>query len=306
MSLRVIFLGTSGAIPTAERSLPATLIQRGREMFMFDCGEGVQRQMVKARVGFHRRTKIFLSHLHGDHVLGLPGLLQTMALMDRKLKLEIFGPEGTRAFLECARESLQFGLTFPVEINEILDAGKVCDEPEYSIEAAKSNHVITSFAYAFVENPRPGKFHPEKARSLGIPEGELWSRLQHGETVTLADGKMVKPEAVLGTARRGRKIVFSGDTRPFRGFAQFAAGADLVVHDSTFDDALGDKADEDGHSTPSQAAQLAKDSKAKKLVLTHISARYIDSSLLLEQGKAIFAETIVADDFRVLELPLSE
>jgi ribonuclease Z len=229
-----------------------------------------------------------------------------MALMDRKLKLDIYGPEGTSAFLECVRESLQFGLTFPVEINEILDAGKVCDEPEYSIEAAKSNHVMTSFAYAFVEKPRPGKFYPEKARTLGIPEGELWSKLQHGETVALTNGKMVKPEAVLGTARRGRKIVFSGDTRPFRGFARFAAGADLVVHDSTFDDALADKAEEDGHSTPKQAAKLAKASKAKRLVLTHISARYIDSSLLLEQAKAVFAETIVATDFLVLELPLGK
>ena len=306
MSLRVIFLGTSGAIPTVERSLPATLIQRGREMLMFDCGEGVQRQMVKAKVGFHRRTKIFLSHLHGDHVLGLPGLLQTMALMDRKLKLEIYGPEGTRAFLECVRESLQFGLTFPVEISEILDAGQVCDEPEYVVETVKSNHVMKSFAFAFVEKPRPGKFYPEKARALGIPEGELWSRLQHGEIVTLADGEKMKPEAVLGGARQGRKVVFSGDTRPFRGFARFAAGADLVVHDSTFDDALGDKAEEDGHSTPSQAARLAKASKAKRLVLTHISARYIDSSLLFEQAKAIFAETSIATDFMVLELPLGE
>ena len=306
MSLRVIFLGTSGAIPTVERSLPATLIQRGREMLMFDCGEGLQRQMVKARVGFHRRMKIFLSHLHGDHVLGLPGLLQTMALMDRKVKLEVYGPEGMKAFLQCVRESLQFGLTFPVEIHEILDAGQVCSEAEYAVEAAKSNHVIPSFAYAFVEKPRPGKFYPEKARALGIPEGELWSKLQHAETVTLADGRIVNPEAVTGDLRRGRKIVYSGDTRPFRGFARFAAGADLLVHDSTFDDALSDKAEEDGHSTPGQAAHLAKASKVKKLVLTHISARYTGSSLLLEQARAIFAETVVANDFLVLELPLSE
>ena len=305
MSLRVIFLGTSGAIPTVERSLPATLIHRGREMLMFDCGEGAQRQMVKAKVGFHKRMKIFISHLHGDHVLGLPGLLQTMALMDRRVKLEIYGPEGTRAFLECVRESLQFGLTFPVEIREILGAGQVCNETEYAVEAAKSNHVVTSFAYAFVEKPRPGKFYPEKARALGIPEGELWSKLQHAETVTL-DGRVVKPEAVTGDRRRGRKIVYSGDTRPFKNFARFAAGADLIIHDSTFDDALSDKAEEDGHSTPSQAAHLAKASKAEKLVFTHISARYTDSSLLLEQARAVFPETIAAADFMVLDLPLGE
>ena len=304
MSLRVVFLGTSGAIPTVERSLPAMLIQRGREMLMFDCGEGVQRQMVRAKVGFHKRMKIFLSHLHGDHVLGLPGLLQTMALMDRRMKLEIYGPLGTIGFLECVRESLQFGLTFPVEIHEIMGAGTVCAEKEYVVEAAKSNHVTPSFAYAFVEKPRPGRFYPEKAVALRIPEGELWSRLQHGETVILPDGKVVKPDEVLGATRRGRKVVYSGDTRPFRGFARFAVGADLLIHDSTFDDALGDKAEEDGHSTPSQAAKMAKASKAIKLVLTHISARYADSSLLLEQARKIFAETTVAEDFMVLELPL--
>ncbi len=306
MSLRVIFLGTSGAIPTAERSLPATLIQRGREMLMFDCGEGVQRQMVKAKTSFHKRMKIFISHLHGDHVLGLPGLLQTMALLDRKTKLEVYGPEGTRAFLECVQASLQFGLTFQVEIREILNPGHVCNETEYAVEAAKSNHVVSSYAYAFVEKSRPGKFYPEKARALGIPEGELWSKLQHAQTVILADGRVVKPAEVTGCLRPGRKVVFSGDTRPFREFKRFASGADLLIHDSTFDDALADKAQEDGHSTPSQAARLAKASKAKKLVLTHISARYADSSLLLDQAKTIFAETVVATDFKVLELPLSE
>jgi ribonuclease Z len=306
MSLQIIFLGTSGAIPTNERSLPATLVQRGREMIMFECGEGVQRQMIRAKAGFHKRMKIFLSHLHGDHVLGLPGLLQTMALMDRKLKLEIYGPEGTNAFLECIRGSLQFGLTFPVEIYEILEAGQVCDEPEYVIETTKSNHVIPSYAYAFVEKSRPGRFYPEKAIALGVPEGELWSRLQHGKRVTLANGKMIKPQEVTGHPRRGRKIVFSGDTRPFRDFPKFASSADLLIHDSTFDDSLSDKAEEDGHSTPSQAGQLAKASKAKRLVLTHISARYVDSSLLLEQARKVFAETVVATDFMVLELPLAE
>ena len=306
MSLRVVFLGTSGAIPTVERGLPAMLIQREHELLMFDCGEGVQRQMVKAKVGFHKRMKVFLSHLHGDHVLGLPGLLQTMALTDRKAKLEVYGPEGTRGFLECVRESLQFGLTFPVEICEVLESSVVCNEAEYAVEAEWSNHVTPSFAYAFVEKTRPGKFYPEKARALGVPEGELWSKLQHGEAVALADGRVVKPEDVLGAARRGRKVVYSGDTRPFKSFARFAAGADLVVHDSTFDDSLSEKAELDGHSTPSQAAQQAKAAKAKKLVLTHLSARYTDVGLLLEQARKVFADTDVASDFMVLELPLNE
>jgi ribonuclease Z len=302
--MRVIFLGTAGSVPTPARSLPAVLIKRQNEQLMFDCGEGVQRQMIRAQVGFHKKMKIFVSHLHGDHVLGLPGLLQTMALLDRQKTLEIYGPEGTQQFLECLRETLQFGLTFPVEIHEVYNAGVICEEKDYTIEAAESNHVVPSFAYALAEKPRPGKFYPEKARALGVPEGELWSKLQHGGKITLPNGRVVSPEDVLGTPRQGRKIVYTGDTRPFKGFARFAAGADLVIHDCTFDDALGEKAEVDGHSTPSQAAQQAKKAKAKKLVLTHISARYADAGLLLEQAQRIFQNSLVAEDFLVLELPL--
>lgn len=306
MSVRVIFLGTAGSVPTPRRSLPAVVIKRQNDLLMFDCGESAQRQMVKAKVGFHKKTKIFISHMHGDHVLGLPGLLQTMALMDRQKKLEIYGPEGIKQFLECVRETLQFGLTFPVEIHEIYGASIVCEEKEYIVEAAKSNHVVTSLAYAFVEKPRPGRFYPEKARASSVPEGELWSKLQHGAKITLPNGTVISPDEVMGAPRRGRKIVYTGDTRPFRGFAKFAADADLVIHDSTLDDMLGEKAEVDGHSTPSQAAQEAQEAKAKKLVLTHISARYPDARLLLEQAQKFFKNVVVAEDFMELELPLPD
>jgi len=304
MSLRVIFMGTAGSVPTPERSLPAVLIKRQNEQLMFDCGEGAQRQMIKAKAGFHKKTQIFISHMHGDHVLGLPGLMQTMALMDRQKKLEIYGPEGIKQFLESIRDTLQFGLTFPVEIHEVYNAGLVCEEKDYRVEAAKSNHVVPSWAYAFLEKPRPGKFYPEKAWALGVPEGELWSRLQHGDKIKLADGQAISPADVMGAPRRGRKIVYTGDTRPFRGFAKFAAAADLVIHDSTLDDTLIEKAAEDGHSTPSQAAQAAKKADAKQLILTHISARYPDPRLLLEQAQKFFKNTLVAEDFMELELPL--
>ena len=304
MSLRVVFLGTGGSVPTVGRSLPAVLLRRQGEQLMFDCGEGVQRQMVKAKVGFHRKMKIFVSHMHGDHVLGLPGLLQTMALLGRERKLEVYGPEGIGQFLECVRESLQFGLTFSVEIREVCGDGVVCEEEDYTVEAVRSNHVVNSWSYAFVEKPRAGKFHPEKAKALGVPEGELWSRLQRGDSVELADGRVVRSEEVVGSLRQGRKIVYSGDTRPFREFVEFAADADLVIHEATFDDALAEKAEVDGHSTPSQAALQAKRAKAKKLVLTHISARYADAGLLLEQAQKVFGDVVVAEDFLVLELPL--
>jgi len=304
MSIRVIFLGTAGSVPTPERSLPAVLIQRQNEQLMFDCGEGVQRQMIKAKVGFHKKMKIFISHMHGDHVLGLPGLLQTMALMDRQRKLEIYGPQGLKSFLEGIRENLQFVLTFPVEIHEIIDVGVICREEEYAVEATWSNHVIPSLAYAFAEKPRTGKFYPDKAKALGVPEGQLWSKLQHGDTIKLSDGRVVKPEEVMGSPRPGRKIVYTGDTRPFKGFAKLATDADLVIHDATLDDALAENAAENGHSTPSQAAEEAGKAKAKKLVLTHISARYADAGLLLEQAQKVFENTVVAEDFMVLELPL--
>ncbi len=250
--------------------------------------------------------KIFITHLHGDHVLGLPGLLQTMALMDRKEPVQIYGPVGLKEFLVCTKNTLNFGLNYPVEINQILSEGVVCDEEEYSIVAVKSNHAVESYAFAFVEKPRPGKFYPKKALALGVAAGELWSKLQGGEKITLADGKVVVPSDVMGPMRAGRKIVYTGDTKPFEAFAKFAEGADLVIHDCTFDDSLTEKAGVDGHSTPTQAAGQAKAAGAKQLVLSHISARYPNAGLLLEQAKKVFPNSILAEDFLELELPLSE
>jgi ribonuclease Z len=229
-----------------------------------------------------------------------------MALMDRKETVAIYGPHGIKDFLVCTQETLNFGLTFPVEINEILSEGRILDEAEYSLVAVKSNHAVESYAYAFVEKPRPGKFYPNKAQALGVPLGELWSKLQGGEEITLSDGRVIKPSDIMGASRPGRKIVYSGDTRPFEAFAKFAADADLIIHESTFDDSLAEKAAVDGHSTPSQAAQQAKAAGAKQLVLTHISARYPDATLLLEQAKKVFSNSILAEDFMELELPLKE
>ncbi len=306
MSISVIFLGTSGSVPTLKRSLPSVVVQCPKELWMFDCGENTQRQMMQGKISFHRKLKVFLTHLHGDHVLGLPGVLQTMALMDRKEPVQIYGPPGIRKFLVCTKDTLNFGLTFPVEINEILTEGEIVNQEDYMVTAVKSNHSISGFCYAFIEKPRPGKFYPKKAKALGVPVGELWSKLQAGKKVTLADGKVVLPSDVMGPPRVGRKIVYTGDTKPFEAFASFAAGADLIIHESTFDDSLSDKAVADGHSTPSQAAAEAKAASAQRLALTHISARYPNASLLLEQAKKVFEETVVAEDFMVVELPLKD
>ncbi|MEM0313946.1 MAG: ribonuclease Z [Candidatus Bathyarchaeia archaeon] len=304
--MRVTFLGTAGGIPTPRRGLTAILVKRGNEQMLFDCGEGMQRQMIIAGGSFHRKMKVFITHMHGDHVLGLPGMIQTMSLLGRDKKLEIYGPPGIRAFMECIRGAVQFGLTFPIEVYEVSKAGVVCEECEYLIECVPANHTIPSLAYALVEKPRPGKFYPEKARALGIPEGPLWGKLQHGEEVKLDDGRVIKPEEVTGPTRPGRKIVYTGDTRPCRALTTFARNADLLIHEATFGDELAERAKEDGHSTPSQAARLARKAKVKRLVLVHISARYEDASVLLEQGKKFFNNTILAEDFMEIEIPFSE
>jgi ribonuclease Z len=306
LSMRIIFLGTSAAVPTLKRSLPATMIQCPTEQWMFDCGENTQRQMMASKTSFHKKTKVFITHLHGDHVLGLPGVLQTMALMDRKEALQVYGPVGIKDFLVCCQQTLKFGLTYQVEINEIVKPGVIVESEDYIVEAIKSNHTTESYTYVFEEKPRPGKFYPKKAQHLGVPKSELWSKLQNGENVTLADGKIVKPEDVMGPMRVGRKIVYTGDTKPYESFVEYAAGADVIIHECTFDDSLAEKAVVDGHSTPSQAAGQAKAAEARLLVLTHISARYPEAGLLLEQAKKVFENTVLAEDLLALELPLSE
>jgi ribonuclease Z len=306
MDMQVIFLGTAGSIPTTKRALPAVAVKRKDELIIFDCGEGIQRQMIRAKVGFHKKAKIFITHMHGDHVLGLPGLIQTMSLLDRKKELEIYGPIGISAFIEAIRQTVPFGLTFPVTLEEICGEGVVCEEKEYTVQTVSVDHVVPALAYALIEKPRLGRFNKEKAKKLGVPEGHLWSRLQHGESIRLSNGKIVKPEEVLGKPRHGRKIVYTGDTRPSTALVKFAENADLLIHEATFGDELKDRAEEDGHSTPSAVARIAKKAKVKRLVLTHISARYTEPDSLLKQAKRIFENTIVAEDFMRVDLPFDD
>ena len=305
MDMQVIFLGTAASIPTTQRALPAIAIKRKDELIIFDCGEGVQRQMISAKVGFHKKTKVFITHMHGDHVLGLPGLIQTMSLLDREKELEIYGPVGIKAFIEAIRQTVQFTLTFPIVVKEIIEESTVCEEKEYTVQAISADHVVQALAYAFVEKPRPGRFNKEKAERLGVPEGPLWSKLQHGESVRLSNGKIVKPEDVLGKPRLGRKIVYTGDTRPLKALVKLAENADLLIHEATLEDELKERASEDGHSTPSEAAKTAKKARVKRLILTHISARYKTPDSLLKQAKKIFRNVDVAEDFMRIDLPLN-
>jgi len=300
--LRVVFLGTAGSFPTVDRSLPAIAIHRGKELFLFDCGEGVQRQMFIAQIGFRYKLRIFISHMHGDHVLGLPGLLQTMSLFNMKHPVEIYGPAGICNFLQAIMETLRFHLTFPIKIIEVKE-GIVCNEREYWIRSVWTDHRVPNLAYAILEKERPGKFYPEKARSLGVPEGPLWSRLQYGEKVTLNDERVIVPEQVLGPPRRGRKIVYSGDTKPCDDLLELARDADLLIHEATVDDELAERAGQYGHSTPRQAALLAKEANVKRLILTHIGLRYDDADVLRKQAAKIFPNVEVAEDFMEVTVP---
>lgn len=303
MSLEVIFLGTAGSIPTRERSLPAIAVRREGTLILFDCGEGVQRQIIKARLGFNRKMKVFVTHLHGDHIFGLPGLIQTMSLLGRTKKLDIYGPRGLRNFLKAVEKTVFSALSFPIDVVEIEREGVACEEREYYIHAVMAHHEAPALAYGFVEKPRPGKFHPERAKELGIPEGALWSKIQHGEKVTLSDGRVIEPKDVVGPIRPGRRIVYTGDSRSSESIVRLSKGADILIHECTFDDELVERALEDGHSTPSEAARTAKRAKVTMLVLTHISARYKHPKLLLEQAMKIFPNVVIAEDFMRIEVP---
>jgi len=306
MSMRIVFLGTAASIPTSTRALSSVAVQRKGEIFLFDCGEGTQRQMIGAKIGFNRKTRVFITHMHGDHVLGLPGILQTMSLLGRDKPLQIYGPAGTAGFIEAMIRTVRFSLRFPVETYEIEEEGLVCREKEYEVHSAWAEHSVPSLAYGLIEKPRPGRFKVERAIAHGVPKGPLWGRLQQGFDVELSDGRVIRPHEVLGPSRPGRKIVYVDDTKPSQNIAELAQGADVLVHEATFGEDLAERAEEDMHSTPRGAATIAKEAGVKLLVLNHISARYGDTSVLLEEAKKIFPEVIVAEDFMELDLPLRE
>jgi ribonuclease Z len=302
--MKVVFLGTSGSMPTPERGSSSVALVRGREVILLDCGEGTQRQMVAAHIGFTRPTRILVSHLHGDHVLGIPGLLQSMTLQRREAPLEVYGPVGTTAYIQAFTSTLG-GPGFPVTIYEIQKPGIVHDSAEYRIEATEADHEVKAWSYALVEYPRPGRFHPDRARSLGVPEGVLWKRLQGGEDVELS-GRVVRSSEVVDPPRPGRKVVYSGDTRPTDGLVRLAEGADLLIHEATFGEELAERAAEDGHSTARQAAEVAAKAGVERLILTHISSRYPDEVLLEAEARAVFQNTVAARDLMAVEVPLRE
>ncbi len=298
--IRVIFLGTSASTPTKNRSLPCIMLMREGEQLLFDCGEGSQRQMIKAGIGLRKRLKIFITHMHADHVLGLAGILMTLSLTGRQDPLEIFGPPGIEDLVHDLRKLFNFTPQFDLVINRVVP-GTIYRGKGFRIEAFEVKHTVESYGYALIEDQRPGKFDPKKAEELGVPKGPLWKALQEGKTIVV-NGRKIKPEDVLGPPRRGLKIVYTGDTAPIQSVVEVSREADLLIHEATFDDSLEDLAKEELHSTASQAAKVALEARAKRLVLTHISPRYEDASILLQQAKRIFDNTILAEDFMEIKL----
>lgn len=301
--MKLVFLGTSGSIPTAQRGLPAIALRRDRELLLFDCSEGTQRQMALAGLSPMRLKAIFITHLHGDHFLGLVGLVQTMSLLDRKEKLEVYCPPEGKERIENFLRVPYYTLTFEVHVKE-LKPGDELRRSGYSIKTCGVDHPVPALAYALLEDQRPGKFYPQKAIALGVKAGPDFSRLQSGKSVKLRDGRVVKPEQVIGPPQPGRKIVYAGDTRPCKSMIKFSKGADVLIHDCTLADELAERATEMGHSTPTEVAKIAKRAEVKQLVLVHISPRYKDASVLLKQAKQIFPNVKVAKDFMELEIKL--
>jgi ribonuclease Z len=303
VDLDLVFLGTSGSVPTARRGLAGTLLRRGGERILVDCGEGTQRQLLRSTVGLIELPEVFLTHYHADHYLGLPGMLKTFALRGRKLPLTVHGPPGLRELFAGLRRI--FGkLTYDVELVELGD-GDVLDRGDYRILAVRVDHGVAANAYAFVEVPRPGRFDVEAARSLGVPEGPLYGRLQAGESVALPDGSTVEPAQVLGPARAGRKVLLAGDTAPAASVLEAAHGADVLVHEATFAEEERERAAETLHSTAAGAAALAKAAEVRLLVLTHMSNRYFGPEIARE-ARAIFPETVVPRDFDIIDVPFEE
>lgn len=302
--LRVTFLGTGGTLPTPRRNPSAVLINRDGELMLFDCGEGTQQQMMRAKTGM-KLTSIFITHFHADHFLGIPGLIQTLSFNGRTEPLEIYGPEWTEQLVTLLIELGYYKLGFEIRAHELKD-GDVVNREEYSITAAATDHGIPSLGYVLEEKKRTGRFNRERAIELGIPVGPLFSKLQKGEPVRLGD-LIIKPSDVIGQDRPGRKLVYSGDTRPCRSIENASAGVDLLIHDGTLGDELKEWAVETKHSTSKEAALLAQKAKVKQLVLTHISSRYSESAdpLLLE-ARSIFENVKIAEEFMEIDIQLSD
>ena len=303
MDLDVVFLGTAGSMPTADRSATALLVRRGGERLLFDCAEGTQRQLLRSSLGLIDLREVFLTHYHADHYLGLPGMLKTFSLRGREAAITIYGPPGLEQLFASLRRI--FGkLTYDYDLVE-LEPGLSLERDGYRLKTFAVQHGVSSVGYALVENERPGRFDVVAADALGVPFGPARGALQSGEAVTLPDGTTVTPGQVLGEPRPGRSIVVAGDTAPTRSVLEASIGADLLVHEATFLEDERARAEETSHSTAVDAAQIAQAAGVRMLALTHLSPRYFGREAVRE-ARAVFPQTVVPRDFDIIDARFEE
>ena len=298
--MKLVFLGTSAALPTAERGLACTCIERDGEILIFDAGEGAQMAFSRARLGWNKPTRVFITHMHGDHCIGVLGLVQTMSLYGRSEPLEVYGPRGIDEFLAFNMRALGVLPAFPLSVNTV-SAGVVAESDSYKILACTAHHRVEAYSYVLAENERPGRFHEERAISLGIPKGTMWHDLQSGNEITVG-GRTIRPSQVMDAPRPGLRVGISGDTRPTPELEAFFGGCDWLIFESTFSHALHEKARETLHTTAREAGELATRAHAKNLVLTHFSARHADESALVAEARHAHGSVMGAHDGMEIEI----
>jgi ribonuclease Z len=291
--MRITFLGTAGSWPTKERNASAIAIDTERELVLFDCGEGTQRQLFQSSASFIRVRRVFLTHFHGDHFLGLPGLIQSMCLNNRTEPLDLYGPPDAREILERVLTLGYFTLRFPVAIHPI-SPGHSVELEGYTVRTSAALHPVPALAYRLEEGPKRGRFDGEKARALGL-HGRDFARLEAGEAVTVGE-RTVRPEEVMGPPRAGRSIVYSGDSSPSEEIARLARGATLLIHEATTGQELEKDANEWGHSSARQAAEIARAAEVGELFLTHFSSRYKELEPLEAEARTLFPGSRTARD----------
>lgn len=297
--MEIIFLGTSSAVPTLERNHPSIALRAFAEVMLFDCGEGTQRQLIEAKISPMKITKIFISHFHGDHILGLGGLIQSLGFRGREKDLDIYGPKGLQRIINAISNFGYFQINYNLNIHEI-DDGTIIETEDYVVECAKVEHNIPSYAYSIREKKKP-LFLRKKAEELGIPPGPLYGKLHKGEEVEF-EGRIIKPEQVLGEAKKGKKISYSGDTRPCEEMIRLARDSDILIHESTYEAEDHQRAVDNAHSTSVEAAEIAREANVNELVLTHISTRYTSDENILSEAQKVFKNTKVARDYMKIDL----
>ncbi len=307
--MQITFLGTSSGVPTRSRnvsSLAVRLPQRA-EVWLFDCGEGTQHQILRSDIKISQITRIFITHMHGDHIFGLMGLLASAGLAGNPHRIDIYGPPGLEDYLRACERYSQTHFSYPIKVHKN-QPGVIFEDDEYLVSCGRLEHRVTAFGYRITEKDRPGRFDVEKATALGIPFGPLYGQLKRGETVTLPDGRQFSGADFCGPTQVGRKIAYCTDTIYCEGAVALAKDADALIHEATFAHQDAQLAYERLHSTSTMAAQVALAAEVKTLIMTHFSPRYAPGNEivlddLLQEARAIFPETQMAYDFFTYEVP---